>query len=163
MRGANAGVNTSSIFDMSDIENVLKNMYIGSDIIDYILGVINNIYNVVNRSGVPIILFLAGLQSISPSVYEAAYIEGASNWEVFWKITLPMISPVVLVNCIYTAIDGFTNSTNPIMLMVTDYLRPGFGHGTVSAISWIYFVMICAFLAIIALLGRKLVFQQEKV
>ena len=67
-------------------------------------------------SGVQILIFLAGLQGISPSLYEASSIEGATGWENFWKITLPMISPVVLVNSVYTVVDQLGGSTNTVIM-----------------------------------------------
>lgn len=162
MSGVSSGVSAgASIFDMSNIEAALANMYISTDAIDFVLELVNNIYDVVNRSGVQIILFLAGLQSISPSIYEAASIEGATGWESFWKITLPMISPIVLVNCIYSAIDMFTSSTNPIMLLISDTLDASNGYGIASAMAWVYFLAICVFLSFIGLFGKKLVFHQE--
>ena len=63
-------------------------------------------------------VFLAGLQSISPAIYEAAKVEGATWWESFWKITIPMISPIILVNIVYTVVDSFVGSTNPVMASI---------------------------------------------
>src|SRR5699024_2697660 len=100
----------SRIFEFSPI---LTNMTVGAA---------ENIYNVVNTSGVQILIFLAGLQTISSSIYEAAYIEGCSGWECFWKITFPMISPLILVNVIYSIIDSFTRSNNPVMNSITSSL-----------------------------------------
>ena len=162
MAGVNAGTGTNTALDLTNIQNILTDMHIGSDVVTYVVNLVDNIYNVVNRSGVQIILFLAGLQSISPSIYEAAYIEGSKGWEVFWKITLPMISPIVLVNCLYTTIDIFTSSTNPIMNMITSTVGSNLSYGAASAMAWLYFLMICVFLGIIAFIGRRLVFHQEK-
>jgi hypothetical protein len=60
------------------------------------------------------LIFLSGLQSISPSIYESCQVEGATAWETFWKITLPMISPMILVNAIYTVVDLFTAADNRV-------------------------------------------------
>ena len=80
----------------------------------FVVGLVNDIYSIVNRSGVQMLIFLAGLQSISPSIYESSQIEGATPWETFWKITFPMITPMILVNFIYTIIDELTNSNNSV-------------------------------------------------
>lgn len=106
-----------------------------------ILTVMSSIVLVLWYSGVQILLFLAGRQTISPSVYEAARIDGATPWETFWKITLPGMSPFILLNSIYTIVDLFTFPTNPIISKVTtkDY-------GVSSALAWIYFGIIFVFL-----------------
>ncbi|HBT65834.1 MAG TPA: sugar ABC transporter permease, partial [Ruminococcaceae bacterium] len=59
-----------------------------------------------------------GLQSISASLYEVAKVEGANAWVAFWKITLPMLSPMLLVNLIYTVIDSYINSSNPLFKLI---------------------------------------------
>lgn len=97
-------------------------------------------------SGVQILLFLAGRQTISGSAYESARIDGASPWEVFWKITLPAMAPFILLNLIYTVVDLFTYPFNPIM----DLVSSGQGtYGYNSALVWIYFLIIILFLSIV--------------
>ena len=98
----------SEIISTMDIEQMLRGMAVGQGLVEYVSVAINNIYNIVNRSGVQMLIFLAGLQSISPAIYESVQIDGATSWETFWKITFPMISPMILVNAIYTIIDSFT-------------------------------------------------------
>jgi len=101
-------------------------------------------------SGVQILIFLAGRQTISSTVYEAARIDGASPWEVFWKITLPGMVPFILLNLIYTTVDLFTFPTNPILTQVTSA-----NYGQSSALAWIYFVIILVFLGIVFWLFSK--------
>ena len=93
-------------------------------------------------SGVQIILFLAGLQGIPDSLYEAAVCDGATSWEKFWKITFPMISPVILLNFVYTLIDSFTNSNNPLVRYILDYGFIGHQFEYSAAIAWIYFTFV---------------------
>ena len=68
---------------------------------------INQIFTVLSQSGVPVLIFLAGLQSIPTSLYEVATIEGSTKYEAFWKVTLPMVSPMILLSTVYTIIDQF--------------------------------------------------------
>lgn len=96
----------SSFFDL---EQLLLSMDIPTGITSVITYAIDNTYTVVNRSGVQILIFLAALQGISPAIFEASKIEGATGWEEFWKITFPMITPMILVNTVYTVVDTFTN------------------------------------------------------
>ncbi len=152
-------VGTSSGLNLTDISAALQGMSIGTGAIDFIITFIDNIYSVVNNSGVQIILLLASLQSISPSVYEAAAIEGATAWESFWKITLPMVAPVVFVCAIYTVIDLLSASTNNIMILIEDTTE-NTGYGVASAMAWIFFTIIAIILGIVVLIGRKAAFKQ---
>ena len=80
--------------------NVLN--YFGSGVTDMVATVLSTLVSVLWSSSVQILLFLSGLQSISPSLYEAAKIDGATEWEIFWKVTVPMISPILLLTLIYS-------------------------------------------------------------
>ncbi|MCQ6563924.1 carbohydrate ABC transporter permease [Paenibacillus mendelii] len=112
--------------------------------------VMNHFVLVLWYSGVQILLFIAGLQTISSSAYESARIDGATPWEVFWKITLPAMSPFILLNLIYTVVDMFTFPSNPVISLITTG-----NYGYNSAMAWIYFLIIIAFLGFVILLyGR---------
>lgn len=148
----------SSGLSLTDIQTALQGMSIGTGAIEFIIKFIDDIYSVVNNSGVQIILMLASLQSISPSVYEAASIEGATAWESFWKITLPMVAPVVFVCAIYTVIDQMSASTNSIMLLI-ERTTVNSGYGIASAMAWIFFLVIAVILLLVTLIGRKVAFK----
>lgn len=101
-------------------------------------------------SGVQILIFLAGRQTIPISAYESARIDGASPWEIFWKITLPAMTPFIFLNLIYTIVDMFTFPFNPIIGLI------GTGnYGYSSALAWIYFVIIIVFLLIAMLIFMR--------
>ncbi|MCJ7840793.1 sugar ABC transporter permease [Lederbergia sp. NSJ-179] len=95
-------------------------------------------------SGVQILIFLAGRQTIPNSAYESARIDGANPWEVFWKITLPAMAPFIFLNLIYTVVDMFTFPFNPVI----DLIGTG-NYGYSSALAWIYFTIIVIFLLIV--------------
>ena len=99
-------------------------------------------------SGIQIIVFLTGLQAISPSLYEAADVEGCTAWESFWKITFPMVSPLLLVNCIYTIVDFFMKNDNRVMERISTVMYSDFNFGVSSAMSWIYFGVALVFILI---------------
>ena len=143
-----------------DIEDYLSNMGINSQLGDYINGYVNNLFAVITRSGIQIFIFLAGLSSISPSLYEACYIEGASGWEAFWKITFPMVSPLILVNIVYTVVDFFTSYLNSTLNFITNEAFSSFHYGYASALSWLYFITISGVLGIVSLLISRKVFYQ---
>ncbi|MBC2117269.1 sugar ABC transporter permease [Listeria booriae] len=102
-------------------------------------------------SGVQILIFIAALQKMDPQAYEAAKIDGASTWEIFWKITLPSLYPMIFVNIIYTTVMYSVSTLNPVIdhIKVNMFkLQSGFGYS--SALSWIYFVIISLILLIMA-------------
>ncbi|MCM1538244.1 MAG: sugar ABC transporter permease [bacterium] len=123
---------------------------------------VNGLYDIVVASGVQILIFLAGLQSISPSLYEASSMEGATQWENFWKITFPMISPLILVNSIYTVIDLFTNENNEMMREIKRTIFTEIDYGYGSAMAWIYFVCIAVLLLVVGGLISKHVFYYDE-
>ncbi|HHV51020.1 MAG TPA: sugar ABC transporter permease [Clostridiales bacterium] len=129
---------------------------------NYIITGISNILNVLNDSGIQILIFLAALQTISPSLYEASAIEGATGWENFWKITLPMISPHILVVVVYTIINSFVDPNTKIMLYIRDLTYAKYMFGYSAAMSWIYFLVISVFVALTFLVTRPLIFYRDK-
>ena len=137
-------------------------MKVGTEIVDYVVTAINNIYDIVNRSGVQMLIFLAGLQSISPAIYESCQIDGASSWETFWKITFPMISPMILVNGVYTIIDSFTTDSNSVMKFIANKYTQTNGNVISSAMSWVYFLIVMLIVGIVAAIFSSVVFYQKK-
>ena len=156
--GSSGGFQLVSMFD---IYNLLGNMAVGSGIVEYVIGLVNNIFNIVNRCGVQMLIFLSGLQSVSPAIYESCSIDGASGWETFWKVTLPMVSPMILVNVIYTLIDSFTTS-NTVMTYIDSISTSAGGVTRAAAMSWIYFLVVLLFIGIVAFILRFFVFYQRK-
>ena len=113
------------------------------------------------------LIFLAGLQSISPSIYESSQIEGATPWETFWKITFPMITPMILVNFIYTIIDELTNSNNSVMKYISDVFSSVSSSGTggrevSSAMAWMYFLIVLLIVGVVAAIVGSFVFYQRR-
>ncbi|MDY2609290.1 MAG: sugar ABC transporter permease [Eubacteriales bacterium] len=156
------GDGSGSIVSAMDIQNLLSSVTVGEDVIQYVTNLVNNIYDIVNRSGVQMLIFLAGLQSISPAIYESCQIDGATSWETFWKITLPMISPMILVNTVYTVIDSFTASDNNVMVYIDEVYATAGGDVLSSAMAWIYFLIVFAIIALVAAICSFFVFYQRR-
>lgn len=134
-----------------------------NSVISVLSSAVNGLYDIIIVSGVQILIFLAGLQSISPSLYEASSMEGATQWENFWKITFPMISPLILVNSIYTVIDLFTNETNEMMTEIKNTIFKEIDYGYGSAMAWIYFVCIVVILALVGgIISRRVFYYDER-
>ncbi|MBR3996256.1 MAG: sugar ABC transporter permease [Clostridia bacterium] len=151
----------SEIVNSMDVAKLFGSMAVGTELVNYVVNIVNNIFNIVNRSGVQMLVFLAGLQSISPSIYESCTMEGASAWETFWKITFPMISPMILVNAVYTIIDSFTSESNSVMAYIKE-TEINHSQGVSSAMGWIYFMIVILMIAIIALFISSFVFYQRR-
>lgn len=122
--------------------------YLGSTLTRYITDFFNRITLIMWNSGVQIVLFLSGLQGISPSLYEASRIDGASEWEIFWKITLPMTTPILLLNAVYTVI-SFAFEDNDLLNYIVSqgFEKNKFEYS--SAMSWIYFSVVLILLGVI--------------
>jgi len=123
--------------------------------------IIDSIYDVAMASGIQIIIFLSGLQNISPSMYEAAQMEGCTSWESLWKITVPMVSPLMLVCWIYTIVDFFMKSDNEIMDKINVQMTELLNYGFSSAMAWIYFIVCMALIGISSWIISKVVYNYD--
>ena len=157
------GSTTGQIVDAVDMQRVFNGMSVTDGMLSYVMDAINDIFNIVNRSGVQMLIFLAGLQSISPAIYESVQIDGATAWETFWKITFPMISPMILVNAVYTVIDSFT-AENEVMRFINSMENAISEKGAAisAAMSWIYFLMVIAILGVLVAVLSMYTFYQKK-
>lgn len=154
----NAG-GTTGITDA--LQNILRTTGVGVRAFETLFEVINNIYDVAISSGIQIIIFLSGLQTISVSMYEAADIEGCTKWESLWKITFPMVSSLFLVNWIYTVVDFCMRSDNEVIDKITTYMNVNLNYGLASAMAWTYFVLVMAIIGVSSLIISKGVYYYE--
>lgn len=152
----------SYMFQSNGIGEILLRGGLPTDFVQFITDLVNNIFNMVSKSGVQILLFLSGLQKIPQSHYEACRIEGANSWDAFWKITFPVISPIIFLNIIYTAIDSFISYGNEKQGNIVMYAIQQWGFAKsqrldyASAMSWIYFtVVIIILLLFYLIIGRR--------
>ncbi len=162
MAGLAQSVEESGGVDISaSLQNLLQVSGVGAGVFDVVFTMIDSIYDIVMASGIQIIVFLSGLQAISPSLYEAADVEGCSAWESFWKITFPMVSPLLLVNCIYTIIDFFMKNDNKVMELIYQVTYQDMKFGISAAMSWIYFGIALAFIGVSSFIISKAVKSYE--
>lgn len=129
------------------LQSLLVAAGLNQNMVDFFTLISNNLSNILWKIGVQIVIFLAGLQSIPSTLYEASAVEGATAWEDFWKITIPMMTPIILINFVYTIVDSFTDVDNKVMQQVmtnTNLMRLGYA----SAMVWSYFCVIAVVLAI---------------
>jgi len=159
--GASEESAADQLVNVMDIQRLFQGMAIGDGLLNYVTEAINNIYDIVNRSGVQMLIFLAGLQSISPAIYESVSIDGATAWETFWKITFPMISPMILVNAVYTIIDSFTAGSNKVISYIAGEYSGSAGVLS-SAMSWIYFTVVILIIAAFAGIFSSFIFYRKR-
>lgn len=134
----------------------------GFPIVRIVLTFIKEFYIIAMSSGVQILIFLAGLQTIPPSLYEAALIDGATAWESFWKITLPMISPLILVNSVYTIVDYMSSPSNGVINELYQYSVVGTKFGLSSAMGTIYFGLVFTLLGIVFAIMSKFIVYEDR-
>ncbi|WP_125665830.1 carbohydrate ABC transporter permease [Paenibacillus baekrokdamisoli] len=146
-------------FKSVDLKPLLFEAGLDRSIVEYLTGAVDRIYQIISSSGVQIMIFLAGLQSISPSLYEAAKMEGATGYESFWKITFPMVTPLILTNTVYSIIDSFYNNGVTHYMQGITFQQLNFGLS--AAMSWIYFIVITVILLISTYALSKRVFYQN--
>jgi ABC-type sugar transport system permease subunit len=149
------------IFQSAGLREAMLGASLPLGIVNFINEIVNRVFALIMESGVQILLFLSGLQKIPPSTYEAARMEGAGEWDSFWKITVPQMVPIMLLNVVYSIIDSFlaygTEDTgNRVMAAI---YRTGFGSqfqfGLAASMSWIYMAVIALILLMtFGILGR---------
>lgn len=146
---------SGSIFQSSGLEALLIASKVPEFVINMLTSAISGIFDTLWSTGVQILIFLAAMQSVPPALYEAAKVEGATPWENFWKITFPMISPMILVNVIYTIIDSLTNARNPVMKLIYQEGIANMRYSYACAMGWTFLLMVILFIGIVyAILSR---------
>jgi ABC-type sugar transport system permease subunit len=151
--------------DTGQITVVLEQLLLGGFAregpVRFVLDAVNGIYTIVMSSGIQILIFLAGLQAVPTSMYEAAKMEGATAWESFWKITLPLVSSLILVSAVYSIIDTCLKSDSALYTKIRTVMVNQMDYGFSSAMSWIYFVVIMSIVLIVVGILSKVVFYDE--
>ena len=145
---------SSGMSAFSDMSTLLSSLSFPKPLIDIVTGAVSNIYMITRSSGLQIFIFLAGLQEIPTSVYEAASIEGCSKWELFWEITFPMISPQIAVNAIYTIAISATDNNS--LLSYSNTIAFGeSNYSLATAMNIIYLLLLGVFVLVVLGLIRK--------
>ncbi|MBO4433211.1 MAG: sugar ABC transporter permease [Clostridia bacterium] len=133
-------------FGMIDFSEVLKGLNLPESVLTFLSAALDNIFMLIWQSGIQIVLIIAGLQTIPDLLYEVAHVEGATKWEQFWFITLPMMIRTMLLVVIFTIVEVVTTNTNPVMNQGYNYFY-NIEYGTGSAALWFYFVIVGVIIA----------------
>ena len=153
------GSSSSTLFQSEFLYELMFKSGMSQEFVNGLTGVVDSLFALIWKSGIQIIIFLAGLQTIADSMYEAAKIEGATGWETFWKITFPMISPMIILNLIFTIIDSFTDYNNVVMKYINEQ-QIGMRLAYSTTLGWIYFLMVAVIIVMVYLIINKRVFYQ---
>ena len=159
-----------SVMNMAWLQDRVVNSGLPENLTSLLVEYVQNIFTVVTTCGVQVLLFLAGLQAISPSLYEVAKMEGCTQFETFCKITLPMVSPTILVCLVYSIAESFANVTvkqGDTTMKFAEYIQkitfngqPAY-YGYGAAMSFIFFATSLAAIGIICGIVSKGVFYYD--
>lgn len=147
----NVGMDEAISANMIDFTDIIKKLELPTQISKYLTSTLSNMFELVWNSGIQIILFISGMQSIPDQLYEVAKVEGCTKWEEFWFITLPMLSKVSLLVIVFTIVEQLVSQQNGMMSYITRKLA-SFQYGVGSAMAWFYFIVVGAVLGIAMLL-----------
>lgn len=147
----NVGMDEAISANMIDFTDIIKKLGLPTQISKYLTSTLSNMFELVWNSGIQIILFISGMQSIPDQLYEVAKVEGCTKWEEFWFITLPMLSKVSLLVIVFTIVEQLVSQQNGMMSYMTQKLA-SFQYGVGSAMAWFYFIVVGAVLGIVMLL-----------
>lgn len=147
-------MSASGTSQSAGITDLLIQAGISQKIVDFISMVTDNFFSLVWNTGIQMLIFLAGLQGISGSLYEAAAVEGATSWESFCKITVPMISPIILLNTVYTIVDSYSGTKNGAFTLVTNNIVLN-RFGSAAAMAWVYFLFIAIIISLVFFCSRR--------
>ena len=153
-----AAVSSASITGY--LEQLLVGAFGDVPVVSAILETVNKLYDIVIASSIQTVIFLSGLQSIPGTLYESAKIEGCSSWEMFWKITFPMVSPLILVNGIYGIVDYAMRSDNKLISYIETF-RQALDYGFASAMSLLYSLSVVLIVGISWLIISRMVYYYE--
>ncbi len=135
---------------------LFKDIGLPAGILDYVVGAVARLADVVSLSGVQIVIFIAALQSIAGSLYEVAKIEGATGYETFWKVTFPMVMPHIITCLVYTVVDSFANSEVVTLSYNEIFTNNHYDYG--SAMSLVSTIVVCTVLFVVVAIIQKRTF-----
>ncbi len=151
-----SGSRNSALFGASSINDALLSAGVSQNTVDMIEETVQSIFQLVWNSGIQVLIFIAGLQSISPSLYEVAHVEGADGWTTFWKITVPMLAPMMIVNIFYTVVDTMISYSNPMFKLIDKYTS-SLEFDIVAAMAILNFLVLLIAVVIIYVVGNRYV------
>lgn len=151
----------ANILQMPDDIKSMIQYYFSKDLADFFNQLLTQIMKMFWQTGIQVVIFLSGLQSIPDSYYEAARVDNGNNWDCFWKITLPMLSPVILLNLIYTIIDNFRSTDNKIAALIVNMVFKNADYEYGAAMGWVYFTVTILIVGLVFLIMRRFITYEK--
>ena len=158
----------TSLFNMSEkssvmmrsfeITDLLRRLDMPEELLNLLTDFVNTVFNLTWKSGVQILILLAALQTVPGSLYEAGHIDGASEWESFWFITFPLITPSLLLTTVYSIVDELSSYSNQYQAKIIEYATEYMNYSYSSALAAVYFVCVMALIGLVFLFARRRVF-----
>lgn len=142
---------SSGIFNASNIGELLIQSGLNDKLVNYFVQISSHIFDLMWRTGIQTLIILAALQGIPSALYEASSLEGASAWDNYWYVTIPMLKPMIFVTLIYTIIDTFVDPNNAVMKQIQTLIL-GLDNGRASAMAIPFMLVILAVLALVTAL-----------
>lgn len=152
-----SGGRSNALFESQSIAEMLINSGVPQTAVDYIIGTVNEIFGLLWNSGIQILIFIAGLQSIPSTLYEVANVEGSNGWTTFWKITVPMLAPMLVVNIFYTVVDNMISFSNKMFKLIDTYMN-NLKFDEAAAMSIVNFVIVFIIVILIYIIGNRHVY-----
>ena len=143
-----------------DFTTILNSLRFPEDLTKTMSSLITSIFNTLWSCGIPIILFISGLQTIPEQLYEASKVEGATKWEEFWYITLPMLAQTLLLVIVFSMIDLLTSNTNPVLNQAYKYMNNDAIYDSSGAMLWLFFAIVAGTVGIVIFLYTKLLLKR---
>lgn len=152
------GTMTQSVYldGVIDFETVFMQMGIPTQTTGMIFGYIDKIFDLVWQCGVQIVLFISGLQSIPEQLYEVSKVEGASKWEEFWYITVPMLGNTIVLVVIFTVIEFCVSTQNLVVSQAYTMLLNQQIYGKSSAMLWLFFSVVALIVSVLYIMFNRL-------
>ena len=149
-----SNMQVASYMEVIDFREILVKLNLPDSINTLMSEYLSDLFNLIWSCGIQILLFIAGLQTIPVQLYEVSKVEGASSWEEFWYITIPMLRQTILLVGFYTMIELFVEKSE-LVTWATGYLGDQV-YDKSSAMLWLYFVAVGIVMAIVVFLYKKL-------
>lgn len=157
--------------NMFNFADFLTNANLPTQAVNFLSNASKSIFEIISYSGVQILIFLSGIQSVPKHLYEAAKIEGATQYEIFWKITFPMVSPLMLTAGVYTVVDSFLRSD--ILKTINAFKTAGnrnfvgglgnlTNYGIHAAMSLLFCISSILVIAIVVIIISRVVFYYDE-
>ncbi len=158
----------SNMFNFADF---LTNANLPPTAVTFLTDASSSIFEIISYSGVQILIFLSAIQSVPKHLYEAAKMEGATQYEIFWKITFPMVTPMMLTVGVYTVVDSFMRSD--LLSLMSSYETPGYkiyaaglgsltNDGIYAAMSMLFVLLSVFSLVVVFVVLSKAVFYYDE-